>query len=187
MAQALRDTGLPRGPLVVIPNGVDLDLLPAAGDAEPATDVLVLALKQPDLGRELARRLERPARRVDLLLERLPRPGFLDRMATARTTVFLPNESEGFYLPALEGMALGTLVVCPDCVGNRSFCLPGENAFRPDYTLDDLVRAAEAALAMGPDEADRLRANARRTAERHSLPRERQAFLDVLHNVDQLW
>jgi len=52
--------------------------------------------------------------------------------------VFLPNqkEGEGFYLPALEGMAVGTLVIFPDCIGNRSFCLSGYNCFRPDYTTE---------------------------------------------------
>jgi hypothetical protein len=38
-----------------------------------------------------------------------------------------------------------------------------------------------------PDRAKQILANARQTAEAHSLLRERQAFLDVLHNVDQLW
>ena len=48
-------------------------------------------------------------------------------MARARVTLYLPNRLEGFYIPALEGMALGTLVVCPDSVGNRSYCRDGEN------------------------------------------------------------
>jgi glycosyltransferase involved in cell wall biosynthesis len=90
-------------------------------------------------------------------------------------------------LPALEGMALGTLVVCPDCIGNRSFCLPGHNAFRPDYNIDDIVRDAEAALALPPYEARQLRENAAKTAGEHTLSQEREAFLDVLHNIDQLW
>ena len=63
-------------------------------------------------------------------------------------TLFLPNETEGFYLPALEGMALGTIVVCPDCVGNRSFCLPQVNAFRPAFHFDDMVQETETALTM---------------------------------------
>jgi hypothetical protein len=84
-------------------------------------------------------------------------------------------------------MALGTIVVCPDCVGNRSFCLPGHNAFRPNYVLDDVVRDAEAALALPADRAQQLRENARQTADEHSLERERQTFLDVLHNIDELW
>ena len=43
------------------------------------------------------------------------------------------------------------------------------------------------ALALPPDRAQQIRANARQTAETHSLLREQQAFLDVLHNIDQLW
>jgi hypothetical protein len=187
VAQALRETGLTQGPLIVIPNGLDLESLPASDGAPRDIDVLILALKQPDLGEELERRLKQPGRRIDVLSERLSRLEFLSRIQEAKMTVFLPNRTEGFYLPALEGMALGTLVVCPDCIGNRSFCLPGHNAFRPKYALEDLVQAAETAVALPSDRAQQIRTNARRTAETHSLLRERQAFLDVLHNIDQLW
>jgi glycosyltransferase involved in cell wall biosynthesis len=187
VAQAVRETGLTRGPLVVIPNGLDLAGLPAPDRAPRDVDVLIVAVKRPALGPDLAHRLERPGRRVEVLAERLPRPEFLRRLQRGRVTVFLPNETEGFYLPALEGMALGTLVVCPDCIGNRSFCLPGQNALRPGYALGELARAAEAALAMGPEQAQQMRSNARRTAETLALPRERRAFLDVLDHVNQLW
>jgi hypothetical protein len=187
VAQALRETGLTRGPLIVIPNGLDLESLPATNAATRDVDVLIIALKQPGLGEELERRLKHPGRRIDVLSERLFRPEFLSCIQGAQTTVFLPNKTEGFYLPALEGMALGTLVVCPDCIGNRSFCLPDYNSFRPNYTISELTRATESALALAPDQAQRIRENARQTAERHSLLRERQAFLEVLHNIDQLW
>ncbi|MDP9365636.1 MAG: glycosyltransferase [Chloroflexota bacterium] len=187
VATALRETRLARGPLIVIPNGLDLDDLPGHDERAPGVDALVVALKQPELGEELGRRLRRPGRSVDVLATRLPRPNFLARLRGARTTVFLPNRTEGFYLPALEGMALGTIVVCPDCVGNRSFCLPGHNAFRPDYALEEVVGAAESALTLPTERAEELRANARQTAEAHSLHRERKAFLDVLDDVDRLW
>ena len=185
--QALEGTGLTQGPLVVIPNGLDLEPLLATDGVEDDVEVLVVALKRPEIGEELETRLRRPDRRVEVLSGHLARPQFLERIRRARTTVFLPNETEGFYLPALEGMALGTLVVCPDCIGNRSFCLPGRNSFRPDYGTDELVRATEEALALSPEQANRMRADARRTAEAHSLLREREAFLDLLRNVDALW
>ncbi len=187
VAHALRETALTRGPLIVIPMGMDLEELPASTGVERDIDVLVAALKQPELGEELGRSLSRPGRRVEVLSRLIPRSEYLGLVQRARTTVFLPNEAEGFYLPPLEGMALGTLVVCPDCVGNRSFCLPEHNAFRPNYTIAELVRAAESALALAPDQAQQILANARETAEAHSLLRERQAFLEVLHNVDRLW
>jgi len=50
-----------------------------------------------------------------------------------------------------------------------------------------LVRATEEALALPSEQANRMRANARRTAEAHSLLREREAFLDLLRNVNVLW
>jgi hypothetical protein len=187
VAQALRKTGLIQGPLIVIPNGLDLESLPVPDDATRDIDVLILALKQPEIGEKLERRLKQPGRRIYVLSERLSRPEFLRCIQRAQTTVFLPNETEGFYLPALEGMALGTLVVCPDCVGNRSFCLPDHNAFRPNYALEELAWAAESALVLQPDQAHQIRANARQTAETYSLLRERQDFLNVLHNIDQLW
>jgi glycosyltransferase involved in cell wall biosynthesis len=187
VAEAVRATGTVVGPIVVIPNGIDLEDLPEQNDNEPKVDVLVAALKEPELGSQVADRLAMRGRSIKVLSERIPRQTFLSHIQNARTTVFLPHETEGFFLPALEGMALGTVVVCPDCVGNRSFCLPGHNAFRPNYVIDDVVRDAEAALALPADRARQLRENARRTADEHSLVRERQAFLDVLHHIDELW
>jgi len=187
VAQALRVTGRARGPLIVIPDGLDLDSLPVPNGATRDVGMLIVALKQPELGEELGHRLKQPGRCIDVLSERLSWPEFLSRIQEARTTAFLPNKIEGFYLPALEGIALGTLVMCRDFVGNRSFCLPDNNAFRTDYTCEEIVQAAESALALPPDQAQRIRTNAPQTAETHSLLREQQTFLDVLHNIDQLW
>jgi len=101
-------------------------------------------------------------------------------------SVLVPNPKEGFYLPALEGMALGTVVVCPDCIGNRSFCLPGKNCFRPAHDEDDIVVAAEAALREEP-QLDGMRARALETVRDHDMPGERRAFLEILDRVDDLW
>lgn len=187
VARALRETGRTQGPMTVIPNSVDLEELPAFNGEIRDVDVLIAALKQPLLGEALERRLKRRDRRIKVLSELLPRSEFLNLMQSARTTVFLPNKTEGFYLPPLEGMALGTLVVCPAHGGERSIYLPGQNCFRPTYTLEEVAGAAESALALTPDQAQQMRANARQTAEEHSLLRERLAFLDVLHDIDQLW
>jgi glycosyltransferase involved in cell wall biosynthesis len=122
-----------------------------------------------------------------VLTKLLPRPEYLSRIQEAHTSVFLPNKAEGFYLPPLEGMALGTLVVSPDHERESSSYLPGHNCFRPSYTIAELAQAAESALALAPDQGQQTRANARQTAEKHSLLRERQAFLKILHSIDQLW
>jgi glycosyltransferase involved in cell wall biosynthesis len=107
-------------------------------------------------------------------------------MGRARVAVTVPNPKEGFYLPAVEAMAAGAVVVCPDCIGNRSYCLDGENSFRPSYDEDAIVAAAERALAGGRPAAQLVRAG-REMARAHDLHVERRAFLDILDRVDDLW
>jgi glycosyltransferase involved in cell wall biosynthesis len=186
--KAILRTGRVRGPVFTIPNALDLDALAvdAGSNTERDIDVLVAANKQPDLGRALAVRLARPGRTVELVAERIRRPALLGLMRRARVSVLVPNPKEGFYLPALEAMALGTVVVCPDCIGNRSFCLPGENSFRPAYEEDAIVAAAEEALGAEPA-LHAMRARATETAESHDMPGERRAFLEILDRADELW
>jgi glycosyltransferase involved in cell wall biosynthesis len=117
---------------------------------------------------------------------RIPRDTLVGLMGRARVTVTVPNPKEGFYLPAIEGMAARTVVVCPDCVGNRSYCLDGENSFRPVYEEDAIMTAAEQALAGVVPTEDLLRA-AEKTAQAHDLRVERRAFLDILDRVEELW
>jgi glycosyltransferase involved in cell wall biosynthesis len=187
ITKAITRTGRVRGPVFTVPNALDLDGIAAmAGTPARDIDLLVAANKRPELGRNVAARLRQAGRRVELVDERIPRRELVRLMARARVTVLVPNPKEGFYLPALEGMAVGTVVVCPDCIGNRSFCLPGENCFRPGYHEDEIVAAAETALREERQSSD-LRARALATARNHELAGERAAFLEILDRVDELW
>jgi glycosyltransferase involved in cell wall biosynthesis len=186
ITRALERTGKVRGPIFTIPDAIDLARLGAiARSGPPEIDLLVFANKQPERGRAILGRLA-DAGRTHIIEERSPHEEVLDLMARAAVTVFAPNPKEGFYLPALEGMALGTIVVCPDCIGNRSFCLDGENCFRPAYDDGEIVAAAREALARRA-ELGAMLANAAETARAHDLMDERSAFLEILDRVDELW
>ena len=185
--KAIVATGQVRGPVFMIPNGIDLEALSSMADA-PARDidVLVAANKRPDLGRAVATRLRSEGRIVELVDQRIPRWELIRLMSRARVSVLVPNPKEGFYLPALEAMAVGTVVVCPDCIGNRSFCRPGENCFRPEHDEDAIVAAAETAL-QEESGLDELRVRALATARSHDIAGERAAFLDILDGAEELW
>ena len=77
-------------------------------------------------------------------------------------------------------MALGSVVVCPDVIGNRSFCIPSGTAFLPTYTTDEVIGATRTAL-----EADHTSyiAAGREMAASHSLIGERERFLGILKSV----
>ena len=187
---AILATGRVNGPTVVIPNGIDLADIPAL-EGRP-TDWLLCGLKEGKsrVAKALGKRLAEMGGwgRVETLTKLMPRAEFLAAMARARRVVLLPRETEGFYLPALEAMALGCLVICPDCVGNRSFCRDGFNALVPASSgEDDVLAAMEAVRRMSADREAVMLGNAAAVAAEHSLARERAAFGELLAGIDALW
>jgi glycosyltransferase involved in cell wall biosynthesis len=186
VTKALAETELVNGPLITIPAAIDFAAVAAARRNERDTNLAIVALKAPELGRAIAERLRRPGRTVRLLDCLVPRAEFLDTIARSEVTLFLPYRVEGAPLPILEGMALGTVVVCPDVVGNRSYGEPGVNSFRPPYEEEAIVAATEDALGRLPDLGEMIAA-AQQTARDYDLRAEREAFQRVLEEADTLW
>ena len=192
VADAIADTGRANGPILTIPNGTDITPVDTVQEGSPEAckaqrqPITIIGYKSPDLARALSERLtERTAHR--LVTEFLDRCTFLDRLVDSRIVVCLPRPEEGFYLPALEAMALGCLVVTLDCIGNRSFCHHDENCLIAESNPDSLFEATKRMLDMSAPECDRLLRRARDTATAHSLNAERTRFHAILGDVDQLW
>lgn len=186
----LEATDQVNGEIFVIPCGLDLNLIPQGIDWHQKEDkILIAALKEPELGQTLKIELEKIGKNVELLTTQLPRTEYLQKLNRAKITLFLPNqtEGEGFYLPALEGMAVGTLVICPDCIGNRSFCHSGRNCLRPEYTIESLLNALQQALQYSQIQIGEMLTHGKQTAHEHDLLKERQAFLEILDNIHEIW
>jgi glycosyltransferase involved in cell wall biosynthesis len=182
VADAILATGEVNGPVHVIPNGLaPLDALRLDPSAR-SVDVFIGGLKDPPLARELAAQLAPRGISVDLACELIPRQAYLSRMAQARVAVLLTIDYEGSFLPALEAMALEVAVVCPDTPGIHGYCRPSETALLTARRADALAASA-LGLLREPALAARLRANGRSLAARHTLERERAAFLEVLAGV----
>ena len=181
VADAICATGTVNGPVHVIPNGIDLETI--SSNRVRDIGVFIAGLKNPTFAIALAALLVAYGVSVQLTLSRIPRPEFLDRLSRANVVVTLPDEREGFFLPALEAMAAGAVVVCPDCTGNRGFCRDGVTAFRPRYTLKAVTAATLAAVRQRPEDREGMRAEAVAEALRHSLEAERTAFLRILDSL----
>ena len=174
-----------RGRTIVIPNSIDVQ--PRENmDNERTIDLLIAGLKQPEMAHQAAAALEQAGRSIEVLDDYVSREQFLEKIASARHVLFLPNLDEGFYLPALEGMAPGAFVICPDCRCNRGY-MNDCNGMFPSYDLPAVIAAVETALAMPERERAARLQEARETAARHQPASERAAFSDVLLNLDQLW
>jgi glycosyltransferase involved in cell wall biosynthesis len=102
--------------------------------------------------------------------------------------VFLatPLVEEGFYMPGLEAMAAGAVVISSDAGGNRAYCRFGENCI--EVSMDDArdyVGALEGLRASGEDEIERLRTNGYQTVGRHTLERERERFGEFMGRLTE--
>jgi glycosyltransferase involved in cell wall biosynthesis len=176
------------GPVVTVPIGFDHATLPAPVPFEDRDiDCLVLDVKGRRLGQGVAARLRKHGHRVLLVEQRVPRAELLEVMARSRVTAHLPERKEGAYLPALESMALGAFVVCPDSIGNRSFCRDGETCFVPKASERAIVDAVRKALAAKHNELSPLLAAALEQSLERSLANERAGFLALLDRIDELW
>ena len=185
VAAAIKETGEVNGPVFVIPNGVDFSSIPKAPPmTERPIDILICGLKAPDLARELTAEAAGGNVRVESIIDWVPRPQYLEQLGKSKVTVFLPRPIEGFYLPALEGMACGTLVVCPDCHGNRGFCLDGVNCFRPKYGSQSIAAAMKAAIGQPEEGRTRMLERATATVDEYSLASEREKFLRILTQIE---
>lgn len=182
VAAAIRSTGRVDGPIHVIPNGIDTSMFPE----RPATrdiPLLIAGHKNPAFAAAVAMRLAEAGIAAECLTHPCDRTTFLGLLGRARVVLLVPFDREGFFLPAIEAMAMGAVVVCPDCVGNRGFCRDGETCFRPNYTLDEVVGAAIAATGLDAAAGGRMRAAAEAEVSRHGLAVERNAFLSILDGL----
>jgi hypothetical protein len=182
VAEAIAATGEVNGPILTIPAALDTaEFPPAAVDRD--LDLVVAGLKNPSLAMEIAGHWTRAGVRVVAPVHALDRREYLGLFGRARIVVPLPCEQEGFFLPALEAMAMGALVVCPDCVGNRSFCRNGVTCLRPAYRADEINAAVRTALALPAGVRSVLQAAAAEEVRRHAVERERSAFLRILDGL----
>ena len=183
---AIESTGRVRGPTFVIPNAIDLppEVQSPVGEVN---DLFIAGMKNSGLAGEIEAVLRAAGWRVTTVTAQIPRGDFLATLRGSAAVLFLPRPREGFYLPALEAMALGTPVVCPDVLGNRTFCRDGVNCLRPPYTKDALLAACFQLREQSPADRKQMRSRARETASRHTLENERKQFLRVLENLSTLW
>jgi glycosyltransferase involved in cell wall biosynthesis len=182
VSDAILSTGKVNGQVLTISAGLDTKAFPAPAQQRDIP-LLIAGLKQPELAIELSNILS--ARGVEslCLTQQLPRAEFLGMLGRAGVTVFLPHRGEGFYLPALEGMALGTLVVCPDSVGNRDFCIPEFNCLQPAYDIHSMVELSlQAVVRIHQKSCKKIIEQGIETARVHRLDRERDHFHQALQN-----
>jgi glycosyltransferase involved in cell wall biosynthesis len=100
--------------------------------------------------------------------------------------VFLctPGPEEGLYLPGLEAMAAGALVVTPDVGGNMAYCRPGKNCELVAFEdLDAYELALDGIATWSSGRIGAMRRAGLDTTAEFDLMVERQHFADFLRRL----
>lgn len=181
IAEAILFTGQVQGPIHVIPNGMQLpdQLHEAIAKGE---HIFVAAMKNIPAGVQIAEQAGRLGYSVDLLTEPVAKIEFLRRIKAARIAVLLPLAVEGFYLPGLEAMALGTPVIMPDCIGNREYARHEENCLIS--TPQEMISAIR--YFDTPGNVYRIQQAGLETAKGYTLSSEYESFLKVLRGIESV-
>ncbi len=186
------------GPLFVIPDALDPKDLPPINQS-PDFDILIVGLKNPGMAKQIYRRLKWrnffKRRKLKIALQTPPklptRRDFLDLLNNSKMVVYLPLEEkyghEGFYLPALEGMFLKKLVICPNVTGNVDFCISNKTCLMPEYTTESILDKVDIALSMSSQEFDKIINQAYQITKNHHLSLEQEKLIELLKEVDFIW
>jgi len=103
-----------------------------------------------------------------------------DRMRNTDIFIGTPNPMEGFYLAPLEAMASAVAVICPDVIGNRSFCIPNVTCLMPTYNdIDEHIQALRKLVEHGKLRK-KIAHNGYRQAQARQWWDERDDFLKFL-------
>lgn len=184
VAEAIERTDQVNGSIFVNTNGINHKLLPDAFVNESKDiPLLIVGTKNLELAKRLSDELSGKEIKHTTLLKQVSRNKFLSLINKAQITVFLPMATEGFYLPAIEAMYLGSFVICPDCIGNRSFCLDKKTCLRPSYDFKQILKAIFYALAMSGEQKEGIMLMAKKVSLNHTIQRERDNFLRLLSYI----
>ena len=179
VSDAIRNTNIVNGKILTNTNGIDFKNLPSRINKD--ISILIIGLKNPEFAKKLSKNLSDIGINNHVLLKQLNRKDYLTLVNRAEIAVFLPNITEGFYLPALEAMSLKTLVVCPDCIGNRSFCINNVTSIVPKtYSINEIIEAIKYARLLEANKKNKIIDKAFATAEKHCIDKERDRFLKIL-------
>jgi glycosyltransferase involved in cell wall biosynthesis len=152
---------------------------PRSGDSGDVLRVAYTTWKS-DLGVKVQRAMEQPFR-FRSIRRTASWAEVRDLLHWCDVFVCCPGPEEGFYLPGLEAMAAGAIVLTPDVGGNRAYARFGDNCVQvPFEDVETTVSALHEVHGWPADRVHAMRERAYDTLSAHTLDRERDSFGQVL-------
>ncbi len=175
------------GETIFLPNGVGIFEEAHNLKHQKIYDVLIVGNKNPPMANELLAKLNQLNARIEVIDGWISKKEFQIKLAQSHLSVHLPKQVEEHYIPGVEAMMLDSLVIIPDCVGNRSYSKHMETCFVSAYDTESMANAINEVCAMDEAVKNRLIKNAKQESGLFTLENERAVVLKALKMTEQMW
>lgn len=185
--EAVRQHPNTNGQTIYLPNGVGITEEAEQLKKNKQIDVLVVGNKNPDMAKLIGNKVNKTNLKIDIIDKWISKEEFQKKLALSRISVHCPKAIEEHYIPGVEAMMLDSLVIIPDCVGNRSYSIDKKTCLLSSYDLTGLTAALSTVLEMSDDERNIILRNARESSKVFEIQKEKEQLLKILNSCSSIW
>lgn len=175
------------GKSIYLPNGVGIFSDAIILKTNKTTDLLIVGNKNPIMAQELYSQIKYLNIKIKVIDSWISKKHFQVELAKSYISVHLPKKIEEHYIPGVEAMMLESLVIIPDCIGNRSYSRPLNTCIIADYSLEGMIVAIKKMLALDEKTKKQMLENAIQESNKFLLSNEKSVLLEMLELTTKLW
>lgn len=175
------------GETIFLPNGVGIFDEAKTQVNNKTSDLLIVGNKNPAMARQLLTKINHLNLRIEVIDSWISKKDFQIKLAQSRVSVHLPKVVEEHYIPGVEAMMLDSLVIIPDCVGNRSYSKHMETCYVSEYNVEKMAHSIYAVINLENETIQNLLTAAKVKSKSFTMENEKQVVLDALKLTESMW
>jgi hypothetical protein len=175
------------GETIFLPNGVGIFEEAQNLTHKKIYDILIVGNKNPTMASQLLMKLTHLNLKIEVIDGWIGKQEFQIKLAQSHLSVHLPKQVEEHYIPGVEAMMLDSLVIIPDCVGNRSYSKHMETCFVSAYDVESMVNSISSVFNLNTETKKQILNNAKNESTLFSLENESKVILSALKMTEDMW
>jgi hypothetical protein len=175
------------GKTIYLPNGVGIFEEAENLKNDKKYDILIVGNKNPIMARELLSEIKHLNVNIEVIDSWISKKEFQIKLAQSHMSVHLPKKIEEHYIPGVEAMMLDSLVIIPDCIGNRSYSKHNETCYISEYNIESMAKTIYSMIDISENLKKQLLKNAKKESKLFTLENERDVILRALKMTTKMW
>lgn len=175
------------GKTIYLPNGVGIFEEAQNLKNNKVYDILIVGNKNPIMARQLFSAIKHLNAKIEVIDSWISKKEFQIKLAQSHLSVHLPKKVEEHYIPGVEAMMLESLVIIPDCVGNRSYSKHMETCYVSAYNVESMADSIYSMYDISENLIKQILNNAKNESKLFTLDNERDVILEVLKMTTKIW